>query len=143
MSTGIVAKEERSQVLATKTQEAMVKFQDRMQANARKLVAEILMNMPDYSTEWIRCKKWDYDKGTYVFKVEDPDEEGTFVEHEVTVDEVAQAVPLLYIQVNANPSWMQANCGMDPGDFFDAGCWDLIATDILMQTYFYGTTVFG
>ena len=122
----------------------------KLQTKAVKLAIDIMQSYPEYSSEWIRCSAYDYGMdearenqikpAQYTFKVEGPDSEGKFVTRVISPEDVAQAIPQLWMMVTAGTIHL---CGLTDETFWDAGSWDSEASDALLQVYFYGETVYG
>ncbi len=125
-------------------QKLFVKVAAKLQTKADELAKELVGNFPEYgSEEWVSCTDYDYEKGEFTFRVEDPDQEGRYHTHVVTTSELAKSIPLFWLAVTAgecNPHALTCNGGQD---FWDAGNWDQPAVDCLLQYHFYGECVFG
>jgi hypothetical protein len=142
----VITQEDRNLKFVSLAQEVAVK----LQAKATKLAIDIMQSYPEYSSDWIRCCAYDYGMdekmekqlkpAQYTFKVEDPDSEGKFITRVVSPEEVAAAIPQLWMMVTAEKIFL---CGLSDTNFWDPCSWDSEASDALLQLYFYGETVFG
>lgn len=132
-------------------QKTLVAATAKLQVKAIKLAIDLMQNYPDYSSEWIRCVKFDYGMdeahenqikpAQYTFKVSDKETDcDKFETRVISPEEVATAIPQLWMMVTAGTIHL---CGVTDETFWDAGSWDSEATDALLQVYFYGETVYG
>lgn len=122
-------------------QKLFVKVAAKLQTKADELAKELVGNFPEYGNEeWISCTDYDYEKGEFTFKVEDPDMEGHYHPHVVTTADLAKSIPLFWMAVQAGECHPYALGGTD---FWDAGNWDQPAVDCWLQYHFYGECVFG
>ena len=130
----------------------------KLQTKAVKLAIDIMQSYPEYSSEWIQCKKYDYGMdearenqikpAQYTFRVLDPNEK--YETRVISPEDVAQAIPQLWMMVTAGTIHLCGLtagtihlCGLTDETFWDAGSWDSEASDALLQVYFYGETVYG
>lgn len=102
----------------------------------KQLAKDIMQNYPEYSFELI-CTGWDYETGEYLF--EDPEDGKAYA---VSENQVAEALPKLR-QKLVNEKLFLA--GLHSGDesFMDAGNWDSIATDAVVQIVIFGDVIYG
>ena len=115
-----------------------------LQKKAEELAKELVGNLPEYGKEeWICCFGYDYDKGEFTFRVEDPDMEGRYQEHVVSTADLALSIPLFWMAVQAGECCPYALTNSSDTNFWDAGNWDQPAVDCWLQYHFYGECVFG
>jgi hypothetical protein len=141
-----------NEVWAQKFAALSAKAGAKLQELAAELATELMDNYPEYSSEWIQCKSWDYGMdpamekhirpGSFTFAVADPDEGDceVYETRVVTQADVATALPAFWMAVTAgllNPG------GIGSRNFWDPSDWDSDALDCLMQYYFYGDVVYG
>ncbi len=103
---------------------------------AEVLVREVMQSYPEYSTPYLVCTSYDYDKGIYEFLDEEEDKSYT-----LEIEKLKVAVNLLLQFVGE---------GKLPGiarsilpDVMDAGNWDADCTDALVQVAIFGEVIYG
>lgn len=101
--------------------------------NYVKLAEEVMQNYPEYSSLSLQCTDWNYEGGRYLFE-----EDTESVEHVVTHASMAKGLELYHLMIQ-NGQWR----GDKPDDFWDAGAWDAITTDIALQLSLFGEVIYG
>jgi hypothetical protein len=97
----------------------------------RALVREIMENLPEYSYSHLRCVGYDYDKPEYAFV--EPDEKGK--KHILTLDKAMEGFQKYLDHVVKN--------GGSPEGFTDAGNYDAMMVDCIVQFALLGELVYG
>ncbi len=97
----------------------------------RKLIKEILENLPEYSFPHLKCIGWDYDKPE--FKFVEPDESNK--KHTLTLDKAMEGFQKYLDHIVKN--------GGAPEGFSDAGNYDAMMVDSIVQFALLGELVYG
>lgn len=104
----------------------------------KTLIDDVMANMPEYSQSYLRCIGWNYVGCEYHFEEEVNDADNPIVRM-VTRPKLNKGLKLMLKLIQNR----KLNVGLDLSNFTDAGQWDAIATDALVQCAIFGEVIYG
>ena len=105
--------------------------------NWKEIVKEMLQNYPEYSTEYLRCIKYDYDNNHYEFKILNPADQHTYITRKLDIDIAAFAANWFAHQhVDGNLNYIGY-------EYNDVGTYDADVVDAIVQKALLGDIVYG
>lgn len=108
-----------------------------------QLAQGILENFPECSVEGCACiHHGDYTQLTFELEYPDGEHEEDTYEQTITAKQLATILPGMYLMFLAGGLRITSGDN-DSANFLDLGDWDLYGFTNVVQTYFFGDTVFG
>ena len=110
---------------------------DDTEEKKRQLLREVMESYPEASTPSLLCVKWDYKN--MVFKFEEYFEESYGTYYTVTEDDLLKGLDKFLAICNAG----NYHNNSFPNGYEDAGNWDAIDVDALVQCTIFGEIIYG